>query len=586
MFEKLMAGSGLEARPQQTTLVAIARKAMGEEEVVFVQAGTGTGKSYAVLALALEAARENRMPSVVVAPTNALVNQYIGKDSVAVQKVLGGDFAYIKGRSNYLCSQSPEGRKLKRPEAVKIINEYIEAGRLEWAQVGMTGWGCTSDCNPLFNDVCAMQKAKELAGKADVIVTNGHVLIWDLKVDQMTNGVARLLPAYGALFVDECHEIDAVAKNCNSDAIGPNSEVYDSVLGLEGWVADQVKKFEKGQDEALVNATNQDPELTAMVGEATREAGRIESLLAGMAGNPDGYEEAKELRKQLKPLQRFIDFANSEDDRFISTITMERGNDGQKRPSLNLKCIDASSWLRPILKDQPSIMVSGTIPPSLPRRLGVGQAELTDVGTPFHYKESVLAISPFSAKDVASEDKRIREVCGAVVDMAKRSHAEGGGGSLVLFTSWKDLDTVMPMVYAALKKEVRSPVVFVQSKTSQQETADDLEKFKEHGNAVFGGVQSMWTGVDVPGPALRQVVIYRLPWGVPSLEVKAVEAKFGRAPYSDDMMTRLVQGIGRLVRNVDDNGRVFIADSRAKQLKWAANPMSRHVPQFSPFKRG
>jgi Rad3-related DNA helicase len=72
---------------------------------------------------------------------------------------------------------------------------------------------------------------------------------------------------------------------------------------------------------------------------------------------------------------------------------------------------------------------------------------------------------------------------------------------------------------------------------------------------------------------------------VPTLEVKAIEAKYGHQPYKDEMMTRLVQGIGRLVRRVGDNGRIYIADSRAKNIRWATNSMSKHVPEFSPFKR-
>lgn len=584
-----MDGAKMTPRPQQTTLVEIARKALNDEgvdAVKFIQAGTGTGKSFAVLATAFEASQMFKAPSVVVAPTNALVNQYVMKDAPRVQKILGGKFAYLKGRSTYLCTQSPEARKLKGNEAADIYNSHVKEGRFEWAQAGLQGWGCTGDCNPKFGDLCAMALAKEEAAKADVIVTNGHVLIWDLKVNQMTSGQANLLPAYGALFVDETHELDAVAKNCNSDAIGPNSEVYLEVLGLEDWVARKIHEMENAkpkQSELLVEI---DKELAAMLVEANREAGRIENQLAGTEPEEQGSEGVKELRKRLKALTRFIGFATSEDDRFISTITLEPDGKGELKPSLNLKCVDASSWTRPILTQQPSVLVSGTIPPSLPARLGVRNATLSDVGTPFHYGDSVLAISPFSAKDFDKEENRQLEVARAVVDMAKRPHAQGGGGTLLLFTSWKDLDNVMPVVVKKLAEAGLYDIpVFAQSRDNQQETAEDLEKFKAHGHAVMGGVQSMWTGVDVPGPALRQVVIYRLPWGVPTLEVKAVEKKFGRQPYADDMMTRLVQGIGRLVRQVDDNGRVFIADSRAKSQRWGSNPMSKHVAQFSPFKR-
>lgn len=589
MFEKLMAETGMTARPQQTKLVEMAREAIDGDEadlVRFVQAGTGTGKSYAILATALEASHATRQPSVVVAPTNALVNQYVLKDAPEVQKALGGVFAYIKGRSQYLCTQSVEGRRLKKPEAEVVFKKAIDAGHLEWAQAGLQGWGCTGDCNPKFGDLCAMQIAKDKAAEADVIVTNGHVLVWDLKVDQMTGGVARLLPMYGALFIDECHEIDAVAKNCNSDQIGPNSSVYDAALGLKHWVLKKVSEMGRFENEMLVEM---DGDLEAMVRDANQEAGRLESLIAGMASNPESYEEVKALRKELKTFQRFIDFATSGDDRFISTITREFDKDGEEVAILNRKCIDSSSWLRPILTGQTSVLVSGTIPPSLPGRVGVRNAPLADVGTPFHYGDSVLAISSVSAahKDrkanPAKEAMRITEVCRAAVGMAALSHEEGGGGTLILFTSYRDFNEVMPQVEQAVADAGIDVPVLYQSRESQQETAERLEQFKAHGNAIMGGVQSLWTGVDIPGDALRQVIIFQLPWPVRSHEVIAVEKKFGFQVYADDMMTRLVQGIGRLVRRVEDNGRVYIADSRAKNLKWAKNPMSTHIPQFSPY---
>lgn len=583
MFEKLMAESGLTARPEQSKLVSLALGAMEAGEVAFVQAGTGVGKSFALLTMALQSAKANNMPSVVVTPTLSLMNQYRSKDIPFVQQALGGEFMLVKGRSNYLCEQSAAGRKLKKSEAHSQLQGLFDSGLLEWAQAGLTyEWGCTGDCDPKYGELCGVQKMRELAAAADVIITTGATLVWDRKVDLMTAGVARLLPAYGALFVDECHELDAVAKSCNSDQIGQNSSVYDAIVGLNQWAHKQLDKLGRFQTEAPVTP---DEELVKMLADATNQAGRLESQIAGTVGNEGSGEELKELRSELKAYQRFIDFATSEDDRFISTITKEQNKAGEDVAMLNLKCVDSSSWTRPILTGQASVLVSGTIPPSLPARLGVKGSTLSDVGTPFDYSESVLAISAFSAKEQSNDWKRVKETCGAVVDMARRPHEEGGGGSLLLFTSWKDLDAVMPQVQKALADAGVEVPVYQQSRDDQAQTATDLEQFKAHGHAVMGGVQSLWTGVDIPGAALRQVIVFRLPWAVPSLEVKAVEARFGRQPYIDDMTTRLVQGIGRLVRRAGDNGRVFIVDSRAKQQRWRSNTMSKHVAQFAPHKR-
>jgi len=584
MFERLMEGSGRTARPQQTLLAKYAREAIASETGAFVQAGTGTGKSWLILAIALEAAQANKAPSVVVCPTNNLIDQYVNQDVPEVRKILGGTFSYIKGRNNYLCTQSAAARKMKPSDANRIYQEARQKGFMEWSQAGLEGWGCTGDCNPLFDDLCALQDAKKEAQKSDVIVTNGHVLLWDLKVNQMTGGAVNLLPSYQALFIDECHEIDGVVKNCNSDSIGENSTVYDVVHGFKDWVLSQEKKLVK-MNEVLVDSS-QDEELHGIMEEAVREAGRVESLLAGMEHTPENQAEIKELRKDLKALQRAIDFCTSGDKRFISTISKELDKEGSEVLVLNRRCVDGSSWTRQILTQQPSVLVSGTIPGSLPARLGLGSVRPVDVGTPFNYQNSVLAISPFDPKNQDDEWKRIQEVCGAVVDMARRPHEQGGGGTLILFTSWKDMELVMPIVHKALVKAgLRDIPVFMQTKGDPQETARDLAEFKKHGHGVMGGVQSMWTGVDVPGEALRQVIIYRLPWAVPTLEVKATQALFGYKVYEDDMMTRLVQGIGRLVRQVQDNGRIIISDSRAKKLRWKSNGMSKHIAEFSPFGR-
>lgn len=576
-----MDGMNMSARPQQTRLVEIARAVLAEDEKQLIQAGTGTGKSFALLATALEASKETKLPSVVVCPTNNLIDQYVLKDAPRVQKILGGTFEYLKGRSHYLCTQSQAARKLMVKDADALYERFVAEGVLEWAKAGLEGWGCSGDCNQMFGDKCAMQEAKKRCAQADVIITNGHVLVWDLKVSQMTAGAANLLPAYGALFIDECHEIDNVAKNCNSDSIGPKSSVYDYIDGLYKWVQNRISTFDKGVREVKIEV---DETLSALMETADEEAGRLESQIASLAGNPENVEEIKALRKELKIYERFIDFATSGDDRFISTISVEEDKDGTTVAMLNRRCVNSASWMRQILTRQASILVSGTIPSTLAKRLGIGGTPMEDVGTPFDYSKSVLAISPFDARNKNDDHKRIMEVCGAVLDMCKRPHSEGGGGTLILFTSWADMERVMPQVHRFLAANMADvPPVFMQTRGNPQETAEDLKAFKAHGHAVMGGVQSMWTGVDVPGDALRQVVIFRLPWPVPTPEIEAVKAIHGYQTYSDAMMALFVQGSGRLVRQVSDNGRLFVADCRAKGLRFGSNPMSKHLTKFQPL---
>lgn len=594
IFEDSLRSMGLTPRPQQTKLIHAARDIVDAKEVGFFQAGTGTGKSFVLLTAALEAARtpklqhmfgddgpkERKLPSVVVCPTNNLIDQYVHQDAPKIAKATGGRFEYLKGRNRYLCTASFQMSQEKDPTGT--FEKLVKDGKLEWAQHGLdNSWGCSGDCDMDMGDMCAVQIARAEAAKAEVVITNGHLLVWDWRVLGFTNGQIGLLPQFGTLFVDECHALEAVGRSCLSDQIKRNSAVFRDVDGLADWVDDITKDITEANHEVPVDT--EDPRLSEMVSTASRKIDQLENQLEWAVAEKD-MAMARALKKDIRAQQRFIDFATTgdeEDGRFISTITMVMGDGTDLEPSLNTICVDSSFIFREILNRQPSVMVSGTVPETLPRRMGVSDSEVEDMGTPFDYSRSTLAISSHRGNDPKTVWPRVKETIAAINDMSGRSHADGGGGTLVLFTSWKDLNEVMPHISSGLKHRVP---VFAQS-TDPNDTAECLKQFKEHGHAVMGGVTSMWTGVDVPGPALRQVVIFRLPWGVPTLEVKAVEKIHGRQVYVDTMLQTLSQGIGRLIRTTEDTGRVYIADSRAHSLRWRQSPLTSHIAKFSAHTR-
>lgn len=585
VFERVMEGSGLTPRPQQAKLVELAREAIDEGTQKFVQAGTGVGKSYAVLSVALEASRVLGHPSVVVCPTNALITQYVNKDAPRIQAVAGGKFAYIKGRSNYLCSNSRALRELGSSRLAQ--QRYLEltgggGGKTEWADLGLDyTHACpgSDDCKGEQIHACGGQgscqcpyacgafQAKQNASDADVIITNAHVLVWDYLVMQFTAGSARLLPPPGALFIDECHELEAVGRDCTSDEIKPGSPVYDAIPELRGWVDGATQRMlNADQDEALLS---RDADIERMAEFAAREAQYLEDMADGEGQDPD---MAKHYRKEAKTLQRFVDFVAEREDA-ISTIKVDVWSNADDPKTLLIKrTIDASYMFREILTGQPSVLVSGTIPGSDPKRLGLGKCQIENVGHPFDYSKSTLVISNHSPKDRGKTYARAQQMAQAINST--------GGGTLILFTSWRDIESVVPMLVRELKPEIARNI-YVQSKEDPASLKQDIEDFKADGNAVLIGVRSLFTGLDIPGRALRQVIIWKLPYSVPTLETKAIEKVHGRQPYWDSMRCVLAQGIGRLVRTVEDCGRVFIVDSRAKGLKWKQSPMTAHVAEFS-----
>lgn len=608
-----MQSLGLEPRPQQLKLVDSIRQVLQlGSGVRFGQYGTGTGKSYVILPSALEAARQTGKPSLVVCPNNSLINQYVEKDTPKIVKAVGGKIVYLKGRSNYLCANSRAlqemgGDRVARDQFIRLTS----GNQFEWAQHGLDAtYGCpgsgecdapsswirdeyclmhsghANGCEDIHNTkpwecpckgpnvtcscrwYCGAVKAKLLAQTADVIITNGHVLTYNYLVDQWSGGVVQLLPQIGALFVDECHELEAIARGCQSDEIKPGSKIYDYVDGLRDWVASKcLDMVDTKQTEGLLT---RDEQIVEMAEAAESLAQDLEDR-ADAAGQD--IDLAKQYRKEAKQLMRFVDFVK-ESEEHISTIELQPVSPYDD-PVAHLKriCIDTSMVMRNILTEQPSVLVSGTIPQTDPRRLGVGDFGRIEVGGhPFDYSKSRLVISQHSAKAQDLVYTRATQVAAAI--NAK------GGGALILFTSWKDVDAALPLIVSQLRPEIASEV-YVQSKEDKASLKQDIEDFKAHGSAVLAGVASLWTGLDIPGPALRTVIIWKLPYGVPTLESKAIERVHGREVYWDSMLCRLTQGIGRLVRTTEDTGTVFICDSRAKNQKWGNNPMTRHILEFN-----
>lgn len=585
---------GLTPRPQQTKLVEFARQALDNDDVKIVQAGTGTGKSYALLTTALEAAQRDNLPTIVVCPNNSLIDQYVHKDAPTVQGAAGGKFVHIKGRSRYLCANARAFENLPQVTARQDYRSLIKKGSLEWAELGLDyTYACpgSPDCdrNSSVDDstcprhaggdpdagcncdyVCGAFESKRRAQDADVIVTNAHVLVWDYLVRGFTGGATGLLPDAGAVFVDECHELESIGRDCLSDEIKPGSKVYDAVTGLADWVdRATARMIEVNQTEALLT---RDSEIEALAADAEVEADELAQRADAQGVD---FELAKSYRREEKRLRRFVDFVAEHDD-FISIIELDYNDPtDDAKATLKRRCVNAAPMFSQILGNQPSVLVSGTIPSTAPRRLGF-KATVENVGHPFDYSKSTLAISPHSPKDRSHFMPRVEQVAQAINST--------GGGTLVLFTSWADLESVTPALVRRLNPGIADRV-YVQSKDDPASLKQDVEDFRRDGNAVLIGVRSLFTGLDVPGPALRQVVIWKLPYEVPTIEWKSIQRVHGKQTYFDSMLTVLTQGIGRLVRSVEDSGRVFIVDNRASSQRWRASHMTAHVAEFTPHRR-
>jgi ATP-dependent DNA helicase DinG len=217
---------GFRPREGQRHMAEAVAAALEARDILLVEAGTGTGKTYAYLAPVLEAG----LKVVVSTGTKTLQDQLFRRDLPALSGALGRpvQVALLKGRANYLCRHR---LALALEEDARPTREARRLAKIrEWARVTTTGeiaevpgipedapvWGrvtsnadnCLGQDCPEFQR-CHVVKARREALKADVVVVNHHLLLADLALKE--EGFGELLPGADAVVVDEAHQLPEIA---------------------------------------------------------------------------------------------------------------------------------------------------------------------------------------------------------------------------------------------------------------------------------------------------------------------------------------------------------------------------------------
>lgn len=592
---------GYEDRPQQRDMAAAVAAAIEDRAPLLVEAGTGTGKTLAYLIPAITSGKR----VIVSTGTRTLQEQIARHDVPLLADLLDRPFSAVtvKGVSNYVCRRRFRHATSQRvlglfsdpalEELITWVDDSPHGDRAEvdwlpdnapiWKRITTGPDGRLGPKCPFYKS-CFVTRARRAAERADLILVNHHLLLSDLALRSQFAG-ARVLPDADAIIVDEAHHLERVATEHFGVDVSTTAtamlvaecraEADDSLERMAGHVercADALFSAARGR---MPIADGDRAELPPELFEHddVRDAWfRIDTALEEIAAHtalradalPDEDAERMSSISRRAQLQRdaLATIAEMDDRGYVSWAQL-----GRDRIALHASPIDVGPVLRRELIDRFGAVVFTSATLTVRRRfdytrnqlgLDASSADELNVDSPFDYARQALLYLPRDLPD--PRDSRYFEAAtGRLAELL----ALTDGRAFALFSSHRALREVS----ARLSKLTDGYALLVQG---QQPRAALIDRFRRTERAVLLATGGFWEGVDVPGEALSQVIIDKLPFAPPNDPLvkarSALVSERGGDPFADYQVPQaalaLRQGFGRLIRRRDDRGVVTILDRR------------------------
>ncbi|WP_025580285.1 ATP-dependent DNA helicase [Vibrio parahaemolyticus] len=586
---------GFQARQPQIDMAEAVSSAIKEQSQLVVEAGTGTGKTFAYLVPALLSGKK----VIISTGSKNLQEQLYHRDLPLMVNALGfyGQVALLKGRSNYLCldrlsrqmveSHTNESDPTLLTQLVKVRSwssetktgdlgdcEDLPEDSMIVPTITSTNDNCLGKECPSYAD-CFVLKARKRAMDSDIVVVNHHLFLADLAIKE--TGFGELIPEADVFIFDEAHQLPDIASEYFGQSVS-SRQIHDLAKDIEiayRTEAKDMRQLQKVGDKLLQSAMD----MRIVLGEPGfrgnwREAMQSESIKRELVRLTDSLDLAIDVLKLALGRSQLLDTAFERANLIKGRIDRVCDVDitgysywydtSPRHFTLHITPLSVADKFHEQIeiKQGAWIFTSATLAVSgdfkhFTDRLGLKPKQQFSLPSPFDYEKQARLCVPRYLPEPNSPglaDKLVRMLAPVI--------EENDGRCFFLCTSHS-----MMRELGEKFREVLDLPVLMQGEMSKQKT---LAEFMELGNALLVATGAFWEGIDVRGDALSCVIIDKLPFTAPDdplLKARIEDCRLrGGEPFAEvqipDAVITLKQGVGRLIRDQKDHGALIICDNR------------------------